>query len=210
MLKKNCIIVGAGTYGQVYAQYLKEDYNIIGFVDDNETLHQKYIDNIKVLGNIKSLELIKEQVAVFIPIGNNKTRIKIIEYVKSLRFETPSFIHPTVTIDKSVKIGEIVYILANSSIMPLTTIENFVMISMGVNIAHHNTIQSGVFISQGANIGASLTIGKGAFIGISAVLMTGITRVGCDSYVGAGAVVIKDVPDGATVVGNPARIIKQD
>lgn len=38
--------------------------------------------------------------------------------------------------------------------------------------------------------------------------MTGVKVVGEDALIGAGAVIIKDIPDGATVVGNPGRIIK--
>jgi UDP-2-acetamido-3-amino-2,3-dideoxy-glucuronate N-acetyltransferase len=49
---------------------------------------------------------------------------------------------------------------------------------------------------------------KGASIGAGAVIVCG-TTIGEDALIGAGAVVTKDVPPGATVVGNPARIIKE-
>lgn len=48
----------------------------------------------------------------------------------------------------------------------------------------------------------------GAKIGAGAVLLPGVT-IGRGALVGAGAVVTGDVPDGAVVVGNPARVIKQ-
>ena len=48
---------------------------------------------------------------------------------------------------------------------------------------------------------------KGAQIGIGARVIPGIT-IGENAIVGAGTVVIDDVPDGATVVGNPGVIIK--
>ena len=51
------------------------------------------------------------------------------------------------------------------------------------------------------------TIKKGAKIGANATLLPGIT-VGLNALVGAGSVVTKDVPDGAVVVGNPAKVIK--
>jgi acetyltransferase-like isoleucine patch superfamily enzyme len=54
----------------------------------------------------------------------------------------------------------------------------------------------------------SITIIKaGASIGANATILPGIT-VGYNAMVGAGAVVVRDVPDGKVVVGNPARIIK--
>lgn len=50
MMKKNCIIIGAGTYGQVYAEYLKEEYNVLAFYDDNESIHNSLINSIVVRG----------------------------------------------------------------------------------------------------------------------------------------------------------------
>jgi acetyltransferase-like isoleucine patch superfamily enzyme len=49
-------------------------------------------------------------------------------------------------------------------------------------------------------------VGPSAAIGARAVLLPGV-RIGAGALVGAGAVVVHDVPDGATVVGNPARIL---
>jgi acetyltransferase-like isoleucine patch superfamily enzyme len=48
---------------------------------------------------------------------------------------------------------------------------------------------------------------RGASIGAAAVLLPGV-RVGVHAMVGAGAVVTRDVPPGAVVVGNPARIMR--
>lgn len=53
----------------------------------------------------------------------------------------------------------------------------------------------GPVVRRGARIGANSTILPGVVVGVGAL-------------VGAGAVVVRDVPDGAVVVGNPARVIK--
>src|SRR5690554_916115 len=208
-MKENCIIVGAGTYGQVYAEYLKEDYNILGFIDDNEILSNTEINGIKVLGNFNFLlNSIDISVNVFIPIGNNKTRVELFKKVINKGFKTPNFIHKTTQIHSSVKIGKGVYILPGTQIMPLTEIKDFVLISMGANIAHHVIIEDGCFFSQGSNIGASIYFKENVFCGIASTIMTGVKTVGLKSFIGAGAVIIKDVPDGAKVGGNPGRIIK--
>ncbi len=50
---------------------------------------------------------------------------------------------------------------------------------------------------------------RGASIGSGATILSGVT-IGANALVGAGAVVTQDVPVGATVVGNPARIIRSE
>ncbi|KAB4013266.1 sialic acid O-acetyltransferase, partial [Bacteroides uniformis] len=93
-------------------------------------------------------------------------------------------------------------------IMPYTKIENFVMISMGVNVAHHSILHEGTFLSTGVNFGASIIANKYAYIGISATIMTGVHELGENCLIGAGAVVIKDVPQNAIMAGIPAKVLK--
>lgn len=208
-MKKQCVIIGAGTYGQVYAEYLKDIYEIIGFIDDDSQLNGVIINGYSVLGNYPFLkQSISKDVSVFVPIGNNDIRVRLLKDLSNNGFATPGFIHEETNINSSVKIGKAVYILPGTYIMPYTLLGNYIMISMGVNIAHHNRINDGCFFSQGTNIGASIEMGNNAFCGIGSTIMTGVKKIGQNSLIGAGAVVIKDVPDNAVVVGNPGRIIK--
>ena len=64
-----------------------------------------------------------------------------------------------------------------------------------------------VHISPNAALAGSITVGEGTHIGIGASVIQGI-KIGKWATIGAGAVIIRDVPDFATVVGNPGKIIK--
>lgn len=206
------IIIGAGKYGAVYLSYLKEaGIDIVGFLDDNPDEWDTYIDGVPVLGPIVRLEELKDThgvEAVYCPLGNNRLRVKFLKYAESIGYVTPNYIHPSVKISPNVKIGKGVYILLGTNIMPDTIIEDYVMISMGVNVAHHNILCIGTFLSTGCNFGASIEAHPYTYCGIGSTIMTGLHSLGKDCLIGAGAVVIKDVPDGAVVAGVPAKVIK--
>ena len=112
-----------------------------------------------------------------------------------------------------------------------TKIDAFVYIEEGVEIGKNCKIRPFVFIPSGVKIGDDVFIGPGVIftndkypkargewklretiveddvsIGAGAVVLPGV-RIGKGAMVGAGAVVTKDVPSNAVVVGNPAKVI---
>lgn len=206
------IIIGAGSYGEVYAAYLQEaGIDVYGFIDDNPLLHGKVINNIPVLGNIEYLKELngQDKYHIYCPIGNNSVRVKLLSYARSLGYTTPNFIHKTAYISPNVSIAsEGVYILANVTIMPFVEIQKDVMISMSVNIAHHSVLAQGTFVSTGVNFGAAIETGENTYIGIGATIMTGVKRLGNNCLIGAGSVVIRDVNDNAIMAGVPAKLIR--
>ena len=206
------VIIGAGTYGEVYLAYLQEaGIDIVGFLDDDPKYEGQSVRGVPVLGGISRLNDLKETAnieAVYCPLGNNKLRVKFLTMARELGYETPNYIHPSVLISPNVTIGKGVYILLGTTIMPHTEIRDFVMISMGVHLAHHNVLDEGVFLSTGCNFGASIHAHKYAYCGISSTIMTGLHELGEDCLIGAGAVVIKDVEAKAVMAGVPAKVLK--
>lgn len=206
------IIIGAGKYGEVYLSYLREaNVDVVGFLDDDPKVQKETFGGIPVLGPLSLLPELKGKYgveAVYCPLGNNRLRVKFLSEARDLGLATPNYIHPSVILSRDIKIGEGVYILLGSDIMPYTEIEDYVMISMNVNVAHHNILKRGTFLSTGCNFGASIVAEEYSYCGIGSTVMTGIHRLGKDCLIGAGAVVIKDVPDGAVVAGVPGKVIK--
>lgn len=207
------VILGAGTYGEVYLAYLLEEgMEIAGFLDDDAKYEGKKVRGISVLGKVSDLESLRVTHgidAVYCPLGNNKLRVRFLEYARSLGCKTPNYIHPSVLIAPNVSLSnEGVYILQATQIMPYVEIERDVMISTGANIIHHSHLSQGTFVSNGVCLGANVISKKFAYIGMGATVMTGVNTLGEDCLIGAGAVVIKDVPDGAVMAGVPARILR--
>lgn len=207
------IIIGAGTYGETYLYFLREaGVDIVGFLDDNVQLTGRIVRGVPVLGTTELLSRLKELYDVdnvYCPIGSNRVRVSILERARALGYQTPNFIHHKASISSNVAMSnEGVYIEANTYIYPYTTIERDVLICGGSLVAHHSHLSQGTFISAGVNFGASVHAGKYTYIGIGSTIMTGVKKLGEDCLVGAGAVVVRDVPDNAVVIGVPAKVLR--
>lgn len=75
------------------------------------------------------------------------------------------------------------------------------------HIGHDVVIRKGATVCPRTTIGGWVTVLEGAFIGINATIKNRVT-IGKHSYVCAGAVVLRDVPPGSMVLGNPARVTR--
>ncbi len=206
------IIAGAGTYGCVYHEYLLEEgkHEIAGYVDDDPQKIGQTVNGLPVFCETTNFPRLRELgiEGVFCPIGDNKIRENLLSAFRHNGFDIPGFIHRSVLIHENVRIGEGVYILPGSIIMPFVSIEDFVMISMGVKVAHHTILRQAAFLSTGVNMGANVDFGNCAFAGIGSIVTTGIRRIGANALIGAGAVIIRDVPDHAVMVGNPGKVLR--
>jgi acetyltransferase-like isoleucine patch superfamily enzyme len=116
-----------------------------------------------------------------------------------------------VEIQKGAKIGHRCKISSHTFVCEGVTIEDEVFIGHNVtfiNDRYPRATTSGGALQTEADWSCESTVVKrGASIGSGAVLLCGVT-VGENAIVGAGSVVTRDVPPGAVVVGNPARILK--
>lgn len=207
------IIIGAGTYGEVYLAYLQDaGIEIVGFVDDDVKYEGSLVKKVPVIGKISDLGRLKCEYgveAVYCPLGNNKLRVRFLTMARELGYKTPNFIHPSVRIAPGCKIAdEAVYILQGTEVMPFVTIEKDVMISTGANIVHHSYLAQGTFVSNGVNFGANVHSERFAYCGMGSTIMTGVKVLGEDCLIGAGAVVIRDVEPKAVMAGIPAKVIK--
>lgn len=198
-------IIGAGGHGQVVLDTLiKSGILPTGFLDDNVSIGGKILD-IPVVGKISLAKNLDGQFVV--AVGNNTTRRRIVEMLQLPDEKYFTVIHPSVVLGKNVKIGVGSMIVGGVVINTQTTIGKHTIINTSVSLDHHNIIGSFVHIAPGTHTGGNVKVGEGAFLGIGVSVIPGI-KIGKWSVIGAGSVIIDDVPDYAVVVGNPGRIVK--
>ncbi|EKE03341.1 MAG: hypothetical protein ACD_20C00214G0011 [uncultured bacterium] len=207
-------------YGTVYPDIVKlidsinrvnPEWELIGFIDDNEQKQGKEILGIPVLGGREIIpELTKDENLYFFnnyfgSVSDFKRRIALLE---SYGCKIPTLIHPAVDIVHS-SIGRGCIIEEGCNIGTRVTIGNFVTIHPRCVISHDVKIEDYALIAPGCTVGSCLHIRMGSFIGGGATILR-TKNLGRNSVVGAGAVVVNDVPDGITVVGVPAKKMKKN
>lgn len=118
----------------------------------------------------------------------------------------PVLAHPAATISTTAAIGAGTIVSAGVIVQSDARIGRLCVLNTACTIDHDNVLGDEVSIAPGAHTAGNVTIGDGAFIGLGAVIINKVV-VGARATVGAGAVVTRDVPEAATVVGNPARVL---
>lgn len=208
-MKKKLYIIGAGSVGGHVAlnidQYT-EDYQIVGFLDDDADKRKTELFGYKVLGTVKeAIELRNVGVVLGIAFPHIKKYI-----LNSLSTNTtlifPTLIHERAWVSKDVKIGKGSIIYPGTSINYGSDIGDFVVNNMNCALGHHTTIGGFSSLAPGVNTGGHTTIGEAVDIGIGASTLQNV-HIGADSIIGGQSMVIRDVAPHTTVVGVPAKII---
>lgn len=209
---KNIIIVGTGGVARETTLIIKEinllkpSWNILGYIDNDTKKFGEYIDGYKVLGDLDVLKSITEDFHLVIAISSYKVKKTIVE---KLRGEYPyaTIIHPKVVINDSITIGYGTIIYEGTIITVNVHIGNHVIISPKCGIGHDSTLQDYVSLLWNVNISGNDLIKEGVIMGSASTIIQGKV-IGSSSIIGAGAVIINDIPSSSTVVGVPGRIIK--
>ena len=209
------VIIGAGGFGRETCDVLQEIQNqhnrweLLGFLDDDSKQSEEEYAGYRVLGPIDWLKRQDnpEKISVIIAVGNNELRKRIAEKIKKIGCIFASLIHPDVRIAHNVNIGEGVIITAGCILTNRIKIGNHVIINLDVTIGHDVTIEDFVNINPGVHINGSNYISQGAYIGTGVVTIQNV-RIGQWSVIGAGAVVVKDIPEKVLAVGIPAEVKK--
>ncbi len=203
-MKDGLLIIGASGHGKVVADVaLKMNkWQSIAFLDDNEDLMESM--GMQVIGKSTDASKYIDDFDIFVAIGNNATREKVIKQLELAGAELPLLIHPNAVIGEQVELGSGTVVMAGVVINSSTRIGKGCIINTGATIDHDNVIEDFVHISPGVNTAGTVRVGCGTWLGIGSKVSNNVNITsGC--IVGAGAVVVKNITESGTYVGVPAR-----
>ncbi|TSC59242.1 MAG: Sugar O-acyltransferase, sialic acid O-acetyltransferase NeuD family [Candidatus Peregrinibacteria bacterium Greene0416_19] len=184
-------------------------YALTGFLDDDVSLRGKEIFGLPILGPIADGASLPSDTFFVSGIGllsllARRPAIIARTGVSPDRFAT--IIHPSATVSRWCSVGKGSVILQHATVTAQASIGDQVMILAGGIISHHVSIGDYCILAGGSCVSGRVTVGPRTYIGTNASIRESLT-IGSDCIIGMGAVVLEHVPDGRTVVGNPARTL---
>jgi sugar O-acyltransferase (sialic acid O-acetyltransferase NeuD family) len=187
---------------------LSRNYTIVGYLEKAEKENNPF--QLRYLGDDENILSTNEyrDASMFVAIGENTARSKIINSYKESH-DIAILIHKSASINLLTEIGVGTLIASNVVINPLAFVGVGCIINTSAVVEHECMVEDFAHIAPGAILAGNVKVGKRSFIGANSVVKQGV-KIGNDVIIGAGSVIINDVPDGVTVVGNPARVIKSN
>lgn len=144
--------------------------------------------------------------------GDMKIRKELTERIENLGGLLPTIIHPQARISSNAQISSQGVVIGPMAIVQAgACIEKGVVVRDMALVCHNAIIDPYCFVGPKALVGAFVHLNESAFIGQSATLVSKKAKnIGQNSLIGAGAVVVHDVPNNVVAFGNPAKIKLND
>lgn len=213
---KNLYIIGAGGFGREVAWLVERINNIApvwelqGFLDDNPEKQGTTEGRYRVVSGCDFLRHLKEETWVVCAVGASAVRRHIIEKIQQYDNRNVKFavlIDPSVLISSSVSVGEGSVICAGTILTVDITVGKHVIINLDCTVGHDAEIEDFVTICPSVNVSGCAVVEQGAELGTGAQIIQG-KKIGKETILGAGAVVVRNLPDRCTAIGVPAKPVK--
>lgn len=210
---RDLLVWGAGGHARVVADIVRcaNEFQIVGFIDDVnlERAGDSFCNTIILGGRDALLEQWARGVKhIVIAIGDCAMRMSCANDARGMGFTLATAIHPSAIVAQDVRIGAGTALAAGTIVNPAVILGENVIVNTAASIDHDCVIDDGAHIAPGARLGGGVRVGRGAWIGIGAVVRDHVS-IGSETIVGAGAVVLDNIPARVVAYGVPARVVRK-
>jgi sugar O-acyltransferase (sialic acid O-acetyltransferase NeuD family) len=208
------LVFGIGGHANVVIDVIEKEgrYSVSGVIDHR---HQPFKSMAPFLGNYAHLGTDNDigRLGIqhgIVAVGDNWIRKKIVTKILSLlpEFKFITAIHPSAQIARGVEMSPGTVIMAGACINADTRIGAHCIINTRASIDHECVIEDFASIAPGVTIGGNVRVGYGSAVGLGASVIHKVS-IGARSLIGAGAVVVKDLPENVVAYGVPCRVIRE-
>jgi sugar O-acyltransferase (sialic acid O-acetyltransferase NeuD family) len=180
---------------------------IVAILDDNESLHGTEVCGVPVVGPLSLASEFPDEVNFIFGIGSHRSRLirsNIIERIGIEETRYISIIHETANVLPGAQIGHGCIIHPGVIVGQDSRLDGFNLVFTNSIVASRNHLHKFSMVTSLVALTDGVEIGQGAFIGTGSAVGEGV-RVGPGALVGMGSVILKDVPPGVCLVGNPPK-----
>ncbi len=207
------LLIGSSGHAKVIIDIVRcqGTYTVRGLLDDQRAKGERTMD-VPVLGRIDELPAIMRTTGIehgIIAVGDNDARMHIAERIKQLatQFHFVTAVHPRATIASDVVLGAGTVVMAGVTVNPSVVVGAHCILNTNCSIDHDRLLGDCVSVAPGANLGGGGSFGNGSAVGMNACVLQKV-NIGRHCVIGAGAVVLQDVPDLHVAVGVPAKCVR--
>lgn len=205
------VIFGDGELAEVIHFYLKHDspYEVVAFTVDRQYLKEPRFHGLPVVPfDEVTRHYPPDQYRMFVALSyKSVNRIRAQKYgeAKEKGYRLITYVNSKAVTWPGLKIGDNCFVFESNVIQPFVEIGNNVTLWSGNHIGHHAKIKDHCFLASHVVVSGAVIIEPFSFIGVNATLRDHVT-IGQECVIGAGALVLKDVPNSTVLVGQAGTV----
>lgn len=207
---ENIIIVGYGGHGKSVADTIERTgkYRIVGYTDvcEHKEAEYTYLGTDDVLETEFKLGTVYAIIGIGY-MGNSQIRNKIYTNLKKIGYFLPVIIDPSAVVSQTAQVLEGTFVGKNVVINAYACIGKNCIINTGAIVEHECVVGDESHIAVGAVMCGQSKVKEYCLVGANATIIQ-CMNIGENTIIGAGSIVITDIPNSVVAVGNPARVIK--
>jgi sugar O-acyltransferase (sialic acid O-acetyltransferase NeuD family) len=207
------LIVGSSGHARVIVDIIERigTHRILGFLDDTKTPGMIEI-GYPILGSLADLpEIVLEHnpQGFFLAIGDNWNRGVVADKIKQLTPALPAIIavHPGAQVARSASLGPGTAIMAGAVVNSNASVGSFCIVNTRASVDHDSNLDDFASLGPAATLAGNVRVGSYSAICLQACVAEKVS-IGSHTVVGAGSVVLSDLPDGVLAYGTPARVVR--
>jgi sugar O-acyltransferase (sialic acid O-acetyltransferase NeuD family) len=206
------IVIGAGGHAAVVADaLLVAGHVVIGYTDADTERRGTGGCGLPILGGDDVLDR-HDPAAVWLVnglggtgrTGDSAKRRALQQRLQAAGWQFAAVRHPSAVVSPHAKLGAWTQLLAGCIVQTGACIGDGCIVNTGAIVEHDASVDAWSHVAPRALLCGHAAVGTGCHIGAGAVVRQGV-RIAAESTVGAGAVVVTDVPRAAVLMGVPAR-----
>lgn len=206
---KRLIIIGAGGFGREVLAWARQcpefrrDWEIAGFLDDNLEATAAYVIDVPILGRVDAWQPASDDLFVC-AIANPAAKRRCTTQIEQRGGIFTRLIHPSVIFGERVELADGVILCPRATLTCDIKVGRHSAINLFTAVGHDARIGNYCQMHSYTEACGHVVLENEVLMGTHATILPG-KRVGQGAVVGAGSVVLSDVPAGVTVVGTPAK-----